>query len=237
VIPLRDSIPARSRPVVTWALIALNVWVFLYEILLGPELEAFVGTWGFIPARYFLLAEIDPSDWAGRYVPLLTSMFLHGGWAHLIGNMVYLWIFGDNVEDRLGRLRYLAFYLLAGIGAALAHAHLSPGSTLPTVGASGAISGVLGGYLVLFPHARVLTLIPLVFFFFHVVELPAVIYLGFWFLMQLVSGTLSLAQAREAGGVAWWAHAGGFVVGMVLVPLLRRRASYPRAWRDEYAPW
>jgi membrane associated rhomboid family serine protease len=223
--------------VVTWGLIAVNVWAFLYELRLGPELEAFVHAWGFVPARFFLLAQLDPSDWVGRYLPILTSMFLHGGAAHLLGNMVYLYIFGDNVEDRLGHLRYLAFYLVAGVGAALAHAYLYPTSTVPTVGASGAISGVLGGYLVLFPHARVLTLIPLFFFFFDVVALPAVFYLGIWFLMQLLSGTLGLWLAQEGGGVAWWAHVGGFVVGMALVPLLRRRWSYPKVWRDQYAAW
>jgi rhomboid family protein len=237
MIPLRDSVPAQRWPVVTWVLIGINVWVFLYELLLGPELEAFVQTWGFVPARYFLLAELDSSNWVARYLPVLTSMFLHGGPAHLVGNMVYLWIFGDNVEDRLGHFRYLAFYLLAGIGAALAHAYLHPGSVVPTVGASGAISGVLGGYLVLFPHARVLTLIPLVFIFFHVVELPAVLYLGVWFLMQLVSGALGMALADEAGGVAWWAHVGGFLVGVVLVALLGRWRSRPQTWRAEYAPW
>jgi len=237
MIPLHDSVPAQGRPVVTWTLIGLNVWVFLNEVLLGPELEAFVQMWGFIPARYFFLAAIDPSDWIGRYLPLLTSMFLHGGWAHLLGNMVYLWIFGDNVEDRLGHLRYLAFYLVAGMSAGLAHAYLFPDSVVPTVGASGAISGVLGAYLVLFPRARVLTLIPLVFIFFHIVELPAVLYLGFWFLMQLLSGTLAFGLAEDGGGVAWWAHVGGFVVGMALVPLLRRRRSYPVVWRDQYAAW
>ncbi len=236
MIPLRDSVPARNQPVVTWVLIGVNVWVFLYELGLGPELDGFIRTWGFVPAHYFRLAETDPGHWVGRFLPLVTSMFLHGGWAHLIGNMLYLWIFGDNVEDRLGHLRYLAFYLVAGMAAGLAQAYLYPDSTVPTVGASGAISGVLGAYLVLFPRARVLTLVPFLFFF-PVVELPAVLYLGFWFLMQLVSGALALALAGEAGGVAWWAHVGGFVVGILLVPLLRRRRSYPRVWRDQYAPW
>jgi membrane associated rhomboid family serine protease len=169
-------------------------------------------------------------------VPLFSSMFLHGGWAHLIGNMIYLWIFGDNVEDRLGHLRYLGFYLLSGVVAALVQGHLFPDSTIPTVGASGAISGVLGAFLVLFPTARVFTLIPLLLFF-PVMELPAMLYLGIWFLMQLMSGTVSLAVVQDAGGVAWWAHVGGFVVGLVLTPLLRRRQSYPRVWRDQYAPW
>jgi len=236
VIPLRDSIPSRTWPVVTYLLIGLNVWVFLYEVALGPDLEAFIHTWGFVPADYFALARV-PDAGAERYLPLVTSMFLHGGWMHLIGNMMYLWIFGDNVEDRLGHLRYLLFYLLAGLGAALVHAYLHPESTVPTVGASGAISGVLGGYLLLFPHARVLTLVPIVFIFVQIVEVPAVIYLGFWFLMQLVAGTLAVALADGAGGVAWWAHVGGFAVGLILVPLLLRRRSYPRVWRTESGPW
>ena len=237
MIPLRDSVPSRSWPVVTYVLIGANVWMFLYELALGPGLETFIQSWGFVPVDYFAMARIAPGDWAGRYLPLLTSMFLHGGFMHLIGNMIYLWVFGDNIEDRLGHLRYLVFYLLAGVGAALSHAHLHPDSAVPTVGASGAISGVLGAYLILFPHARVLTLVPIVFIFVQVVEVPAVIYLAFWFLMQLVSGTLALAIAPEAAGVAWWAHVGGFAVGVTLVPLLLRRRSYPRAWRTEHAPW
>jgi membrane associated rhomboid family serine protease len=236
VIPLGDSVPIRSWPVVTWGLIGINVWVFFHELALGSDLEAFIQVWGFVPARYFLLAATAPGEWADRYVPLFSSMFLHGGWAHLIGNMIYLWIFGDNVEDRLGHLRYLVFYLLSGVAAALAQAYLFPDSTIPTVGASGAISGVLGAFLVLFPTARVFTLVPLLLFF-PVVELPAVLYLGFWFLMQLMSGTVSLTVVSDAGGVAWWAHVGGFVVGLVVAPLLRRRQSYPRVWRDQYAPW
>jgi len=234
VIPLRDSVPSRSQPVVTWVLITINACVFFNELALGPGLDGFLQTWGFVPARYFFLAATDPGNWVGRALPLVTSMFLHGGWAHLIGNMLYLWIFGDNVEDRLGHVRYLAFYLLVGVAAGLAQAYLYPESSVPTVGASGAISGVLGAYLVLFPYARVLTLVPFLLFF-PVVELPAVLYLGFWFLMQLLNGTLALGLAGEGGGVAWWAHVGGFVVGMALVPLLRRRRSYPREWRDQYA--
>jgi len=234
MIPLRDSVPARTWPVVTYLLIGANVWVFVYELGLGPDLEPFLWTWGFVPRRYFDPAAADP---LGRHLPLLTSMFLHGGWAHLLGNMVYLWIFGDNVEDRLGHLRYLAFYLATGVAAGLAHAYLNPESAVPTVGASGAISGVLGGYFMLFPRARVLALVPLVFVFVEVVELPAVLYLGFWFLMQFLSGTLALALGGEAGGVAWWAHVGGFVAGMVLARVVRRRRSYPRVWADQYAPW
>ena len=235
MIPLRDSVKTRSSPFVTWALIGANVWMFVYELALGSSVEGFIRVWGFVPAQYFWLAETDPSDWS-RFVPILTSMFLHGGWMHLIGNMLYLWIFGDNVEDRLGHLRYLGFYLLAGFGAALAHAYLNPASSVPTVGASGAISGVLGAYLVMFPFSRVLTLVPIVFIFVQVVEVPAVLYLGFWLLMQLVSGTVALTIASDAGGVAWWAHVGGFALGAALAPLLRRRWSYPREWQAEYAP-
>jgi membrane associated rhomboid family serine protease len=236
MIPIRDSAPTQGRPWVTYALIALNAWIFLYEILLGAELEAFVRTWAFIPSRYFQLAELGPEAWVPRYLPLVTSMFLHGGWAHLLGNMLYLRIFGDNIEDRLGHLRYLAFYLATGVVAGLAQAHLYPDSTVPTLGASGAISGVLGAFIVMFPRTRVMTLVPLLLFF-PVIEVPAVVYLGFWFLMQLLNGTMAFAVVADSGGVAWWAHVGGFVAGMALTPLLRRRQSYPRAWRDQYAPW
>ena len=238
MIPLRDSVPSQRWPVVTWLLIGMNVWAFLNELMLGPQLEAFVNTWGFIPARYFALGELSPGDWVGRFLPIFTSMFLHGGWMHLIGNMVYLWIFGDNVEERLGHLRYLAFYLLTGVGAALVHAHLVPDSTIPTVGASGAISGVLGAYAVLFPRAQVYTLVPFVFVFLGVVEIPAGVYLGLWFAMQLLNGIVGLTVPVEvSGGVAWWAHIGGFVLGMMVASLLRATRRERRRWRPEYAPW
>ena len=232
MIPIGDSLKLRSVPFVTWALIALNVSMFFNEVLRGSAMEAFVREWGFIPARFFYLGETYPEAWAERWVPVLTSMFLHGGWAHLLGNMVYLWIFGDNVEDHLGHLRYLGLYFVGGVGAALAHAYAHPDSVIPTIGASGAISAVLGGFLILFPYARVQTLVPLLFIIVDIVEIPAVLYLGFWLLMQIFSGFLSSFIADGAGGVAWWAHAGGFVVGMAVAPLLRR-GSYPRVWRDE----
>lgn len=238
MIPLRDSVTAQRWPVVTWLLIGMNVWAFLNELLLGPGLEAFVNTWGFVPARYFALGELDPGAWVARYLPIFTSMFLHGGWMHLVGNMAFLYIFGDNVEDRLGHLRYLAFYLVAGVVAALVHAHLAPDSTIPTVGASGAISGVLGAYAVLFPRARVYTLLPFVFLFVGVVQIRAGVYLGLWFAMQLLNGVAGLAAPVEtSGGVAWWAHIGGFVVGMAVASLLRLRQREQRRWRPEYAPW
>jgi membrane associated rhomboid family serine protease len=164
-------------------------------------------------------------------------MFLHGGWLHLIGNMWVLYLFGDNVEDRMGPARYLAFYLLCGLAASLTHYAINPGSTVPTLGASGAISGVLGAYLLLFPTARVITLVPvfIIPFFF---EIPAVVYLGFWFVMQLFSGTLSLAGAEPPEGVAWWAHVGGFVTGMALLPVFKKsRKQYRHYYADEYWPW
>ncbi len=237
MIPLRDSVHAWSFPAVNYALIGLNVGLFLYELGLGPDLGPFLATWGLVPARYFLVAEVDPGNWVALYLPFLTSMFLHGGWGHLLGNMVYLWVFGENVEDRLGHGRYLVFYLLTGVAAGLTHVHLIPASTVPTVGASGAISGVLGAYLVLFPRARVLTLVPLVFLFFQIVELPAVLYLGLWFLVQLLGGGVALLAGPDVGGVAWWAHVGGFVAGAALGPLVRRRPTSRRAWVDPYYPW
>jgi membrane associated rhomboid family serine protease len=222
VIPLRDSQPRHRTPVVTFALIAINAVVFFWELSL-PEaaLERAVSNLGLVPARLFGWVEwgggesLDPA----RYSPLVTSMFLHGGWLHLIGNLWFLWVFGDNVEDRLGRVRYLAFYLAGGIAAGLVHAFSNPSSVIPTVGASGAIAAVLGAYIVLYPHSRVKTLIP-IFIFLHIAELPAVLFLGVWFLLQLWQGYASLGIG-DAGGVAWWAHAGGFAVGAVVALAVR----------------
>jgi len=225
VIPIRDTVRSRSAPVVTVALIVVNVLVFLHEIALGPYLERFVYAYGLIPRR-FIYWQGDPFD-PMRFLPLFTSMFWHGGWLHLIGNMLYLWIFGDNVEDRLGHLRYLLFYVLAGAAAGITHVALSPSSNLPTVGASGAIAAVLGGYLVTYPRARVLTLIP-IFIFPWFVEIPAFIYLAFWFLMQLLEGIGSLGMQVETGGVAVWAHVGGFVAGVVLMKLLQPSRRRPQ---------
>jgi membrane associated rhomboid family serine protease len=226
VIPLRDTIPSKSAPIVTVALIVVNVLVFLHETALGPYLPRFVDAYGLVPARF--------ANWPGnpldpaRFLPLFTSMFWHGGWLHLLGNMLYLWIFGDNVEDRLGHARYLVFYLGCGLGAALTQVALSPASTIPTVGASGAIAGVLGAYLVSFPRSRVLTLVPIIIIPWFV-EIPAVIYLALWFVMQLFNGVASLHMPAGAGGIAWWAHIGGFLVGIVgvfiLAPATRRRSA------------
>ncbi len=230
MIPLRDTIPSERFPVVTVGLIGANVLVFLAEINLGLGSRAadhFFHAWGAVPVR-FTHARIPVN-----YLTLLSSMFLHGGWMHIIGNMWSLWIFGDNVEDRMGRLGFLCFYLLSGLAAGGGHILTNPNSLVPTVGASGAIAGVMGAYLLLFPHARVVTLVPIVIFF-QVFELPAVVFLGFWFLMQLYSGTLSLASSANAGGIAWWAHIGGFVVGFLWALPLRRRSPVSRRRRYRY---
>ena len=223
MIPIRDTVRTRSAPVVTVALIAVNVLVFLHEVALGPYLEAFVHAYGLIPRRLIFWPG-DPFDPA-RFLPLFTSMFWHGSWAHLLGNMLFLWIFGDAVEDRLGHFRYVLFYVAGGVAAALTQVVLSPTSMLPTVGASGAIAAVLGAYLVSFPRAKVVAFFP-IFFFPWFVEIPAVVYLVLWFAMQLLSGVMALG-VPEAGGIAWWAHVGGFIAGILFVKVLepaRRRA-------------
>jgi rhomboid family protein len=225
MFPLRDENPSRSAPVVTRVLIGLNTLVFIYELTLGRALTPFVLTWAMVPARLTLAARYGEESVARPGLTILTSMFLHGGWLHLIGNMWYLWIFGDNVEDRLGRFRYLLFYLAAGVVAALLHYAINPDSEAPTVGASGAIAGVLGAYLAAYPRARVITLVPP---FFQVMALPAALVLGFWFVMQFFSGALSLGFGGSGGGVAWWAHVGGFAFGIVfmwIVNLGRPRPS------------
>lgn len=209
-------------------IIVANVLVFLWELtLLGAgQLDQVIGVLGFVPRRFFHWGGAAADPW--RFVPLLTANFLHGGFAHILGNMWFLGVFGDNVEDRLGHLRFLVFYLLCGACSMLVQGWVMPGSSMPSVGASGAIAGVLGAYLVLYPGARVLTLV-----FLFLVELPAVVFLGVWFLAQLGSGVASLSPAAgaAAAGVAWWAHIGGFVVGMALCVLLRRDEA-PRSRRD-----
>jgi membrane associated rhomboid family serine protease len=236
MLPIKDTVQSRSFPLVNWLLIGLNVVAFLMELRAGRNIEELVYVLGVIPSSF-----LEQPD-AHEYMTLLTSMFLHGGWFHLFSNMLALYIFGDNVEDRMGPVRYLLFYLLCGVAAGLVHIHFNPHSTVPTIGASGAIAGVLGAYLMLFPAARVITMVP-VFFMPYFIELPAVVYLGVWFLSQLLNGTLAIVAAQPTmGGVAWWARAGGFVAGAVLVWLFavmtptappRRRVAYA----DEYYPW
>ena len=212
MIPLRDVIPSRTTPYITTTIIVLNAITWLFEVSLPQDsLNQFIGTYGVVPA-YF-----SPPT-------LITSMFLHGSWMHVIGNMWYLWIFGDNVEDRVGHGRFIVFYLLCGTVAAIGQIVMDPTSTLPTIGASGAIAGVMGAYFVLYPQSRVLTLIPLIIFW-EVIELPAYILLGFWFVMQLFSaGAIAVtASSHGSGGVAFAAHVAGFVVGMAGVFVFKKR--------------
>jgi membrane associated rhomboid family serine protease len=224
MFPLRDNVPSRRAPLVTLLLIAANAAAFLREISGTPrETERMLHLFGIVPARYS-----DPdAAWAldrysSTWLPFLTSMFLHGGVVHLISNMWILWIFGDNVEDRMGRVRYLGFYVFCGVAAAAVHVLTNLGSTVPTIGASGAIAGVMGAYFALFPHARVLTFLPL-FILPFLVEIPAVIFLGIWFATQVWEGTISSSFDQLAGGIAWWAHVGGFGAGLLFFPLFLAR--------------
>jgi len=214
-IPLKDLTPHRHPPVVNILLICTNIAVFVYQMTLPPHLfKAFVMANATIPARFpaFLAGHVS---FAGAFLPLLTSMFMHAGLMHILGNMLFLWIFGDNVDDFFGHFTYLLFYLICGVGSGLLHVLFNLNSYLPTLGASGAISGVMGAYLVLYPTSRVLTLV-----FIFLVPIPAVFILGYWFLIQFVEGVGSLGAIAQ-GGVAWWAHIGGFLMGMVLTAVFR----------------
>ena len=217
MIPLRDTLRSRRFPLVNWLIILANAAAFFYELRMGPSaLNGFLNTWGLVPARLWA----DPQS---TWITILSSMFLHGGWFHMLSNMWILFIFGDNVEDRMGGGLYLLFYLLSGVAAGLMQALLLPGSPVPMVGASGAIAGVLGAYLILYPRARILSLVPIVFVF-TLIEIPAVVFLLFWFASQLFSGFLSLGGA-SGSGVAWWAHIGGFLFGTLSVFLFAKRRS------------
>jgi membrane associated rhomboid family serine protease len=216
MIPLRDVIPSRTFPLFTIIFIVLNCVAFLFELSLGEKgLEPFLYQWAVVPAQF-------------AWLTVLTSMFLHGGWLHILGNMLYLWIFGDNVEDRLGHVRFAAFYLFCGAAAALAHVYINPGSKIPTIGASGAIAGVMGAYFVLYPRSRVLALVPL-FIIWEIVEVPAIFFLGLWFVMQFFAGVGSISDASpDSGGVAFWAHIAGFAAGSLAVLALRKPSN--RHW-------
>ncbi len=221
MIPLKDDNPTTIQPVLCISFIAINILVFLYQFSLGPQLgQAFVYQYGAIPVVLFggeqLPAELGAVP---PVMSLMTSMFLHGGFMHLAGNMLYLWIFGNNIEDVMGHRRFIVFYVLCGFIAAMSHALTDPGSVVPMIGASGAISGLLGAYLLIYPHAQVLVLIPLGFFT-QMVYIRAGWVLGFWFLMQVFSGGMSAGQ--QGGGVAWFAHIGGFVAGMIFIGLFKR---------------
>lgn len=224
MIPIRDENPTRRVPFVNYTLIALNILVFLWQISLGPYGEAALYRMALIPRNLTMGFDL------GDIRAIFTSMFMHAGLAHLLGNMLYLWIFGDNVEDALGHVRYLFFYLAGGVAASLTHVLLYPTSTIPTVGASGAIAATLGAYLMLFPHRRVVTLIPFGFFI-QIARIPAAFVLGMWFLLQLFEGTLALGMPL-LGGVAFWAHIGGFVFGMLVGPRLRLRPRPVIFWEN-----
>jgi membrane associated rhomboid family serine protease len=219
MIPIRDVNPRGIHPWVNISLIVVNVLSFFWELMQGPQLQAALMSVAFIPERFFV-----PGNYVSDTTSILVSMFLHGGWLHLGSNMLYLWIFGDNIEDRLGHWKYLLFYLACGFVATWTHAFINPNSGLPAIGASGAIAGVLGAYLLLFPHAHVMTFIP-IGFYMVLRELPARLVLGLWFVMQLFTGvaSLNISTAQEAGGVAYFAHIGGFVGGLVLIVLLGGR--------------
>jgi len=215
MIPIRDTIRSKNFPAVNFIIIGLNILVFLWQLLQGPQLKEVLYLYGMVPLRYSnpeLSAHFTRFQ---QYLPFLSSMFLHGGFLHILMNMWFLYIFGDNIEDRLGHIRYLVFYLLCGVAAGLVHLFTNWNSNIPTIGASGAISGVMGAYLLLYPRSRILTLIP-IFFFFQFVEIPAFIFLGFWLFIQLFSASLT---PRNVGGVAFWAHIGGFVAGLIFIKM------------------
>jgi membrane associated rhomboid family serine protease len=220
MIPIKDSIPSSKPPYVNYAIIAITCLVFLWELSLGPYLPQVAELLGFVPHRFLTLLGQESQPRTLVALPLVTSLFLHAGWLHLIGNMWFLFVFGDNVEDVLGHARYLLFYLASGVGANFIYLMFSPFSSVPLVGASGAIAGVMGAYFTLFPGARVLTLFLIVFFPVFL-ELPAYFFLGLWFVLQFLLGSYaSLGVVTAEGGVAWWAHVGGFLVGILLLCLL-----------------
>jgi membrane associated rhomboid family serine protease len=217
MIPIRDVNRSEHFPLINVAIIAVNVLAFIWQMAQGPQLKEALFLYGIVPSRYSDPMVSVEFTTLQQTLPFLTSMFLHGGIMHILGNMWFLYIFGDNIEDRLGHLRYLVFYLLCGIAAGFVHLVTNWHSQMPTIGASGAIAGVMGGYLLLYPRARILTLIPIIFFF-QFVELPAYIFLGFWIFIQVISAGFTRS---DVGGIAWFAHIGGFVVGLVMVKVFQ----------------
>jgi membrane associated rhomboid family serine protease len=230
MFPIANGVPLRYSPVATWGLITANCVIFLFQLSLSPsELEVFLDRYALIPARYFDAGGFDSAMSPTDYLPFVSNMFLHGGWLHLILNMWTLWLFGRAVEDQLGSLPYLAFYFACGLLASITHAAFNPTSTVPALGASGAIAGVLGCYLRLFPFSRIVVMVPILFLplFF---EVPGVVFAGLWFLMQVLQATAEWFAPFAGGGVAWWAHIGGFIAGVVFAGLLLppRRRDWPR---------
>src|SRR5258708_6380910 len=225
MIPIRHTLPPRTTPVVNRAIVITNAIVFVGQLFLGHRTEALINTFGFVPARLVNPAAYGYSMFEVA-VTLITSLFLHGGFVHLAGNMIYLWVFGDAVEDALGHLRYLSFFIICGVIGSLTHTMLFPHSTVPSSGASGSIAGILGAFLVLRPRARIITLLPLVVYW-AMIEIRAVIFLPIWFAMQFFNGFLSIAVAhrtQEVNGIAWWAHVGGFIFGAIVGAVVRRRS-------------
>lgn len=222
MIPLRDTLSPSRLPIVNRTLVAVEILVFAVQVAAGPAAESWVKIFGFVPARLLNPAQFGYTAWEAG-ITLITSLFMHGGFVHLIGNMIYLWIFGDDVEERMGRVGYILFFLACGGVGSLTHAFLFPGSSVPSIGASGSIAGILGAFLVFHPRARILTLIPLVVSY-TLTEIPALVFLPIWFGMQFLNGWFALASARgvqEVAGVAWWAHVGGFLFGIVAGGILR----------------
>ncbi|MBI4533136.1 MAG: rhomboid family intramembrane serine protease [Candidatus Melainabacteria bacterium] len=234
MFPVRDTTPSRNAPIVNWLIIAVNIIVFLYEVSLSDHtLEQLLTTLGLVPARFAHHFGV------GQMLTVFSSMFLHGGFAHIIGNMWFLHIFGDNVEDRMGHLRYLVFYLVSGVAAAMLQVAVAPQANVPMIGASGAIAGILGAYWRFFPNATVITMVP-TFVVPSFIEVKAVFYLAFWFVFQFLTGMLALGGAQSGhleGGVAWWAHIGGFIVGLILAQVFARQRKQRPWYPDEYFPW
>src|SRR3989304_2445545 len=220
MIPLKDDNPVRKTPYATISLIAINTAVFVFQTILGPKIkEVFILKTAAIPYEIMSLKDVSPAKFLPPPFTLLTSMFVHGGFFHVFWNMLFLWIFGDNIEDRLGKIKFIIFYLLTGVAASMAHVALNPDSAIPLIGASGAIAGILGAYIVLYPRAKILTLL-FFFFFVQVVKIPAIIFLGIWFLTQILN-------IGAGGGIAWDAHIGGFATGFVLIFLFDKRQGCP----------
>ena len=216
MIPLKDENPTKTFPFVTITIIAINVLVFIYELNLGSQLEDKITEFAVIP--YNIIHMRNP----GVLLTLITSLFFHAGFAHVFGNMLYLWIFGNNIEDAVGHLKFVVFYLICGLAGSYLHILTAKSSNLPTIGASGAISGILGAYIVLYPRAKILALVP-TFGFIRLVKVPAYFFLGFWILLQLLYGLPSLAAAASEGGVAWFGHIGGFLAGLILIHFFRKK--------------
>ena len=224
MIPLKDNNPTRTFPFITIALIVINCILFIIELTQGKYLITFIESFGCIPYEITMGTDVEPFIFFPVRLTIITSMFLHGGWMHLVGNMLYLWIFGNNIEDRLGHFRFIIFYLFIGVIASLTQIMVNPFSTIPQIGASGAVSGILGAYILLFPKTKVLTLIPL-FYIIRIISLPAFVVLGFWIVLQIINGFVSLSYTAQ-GGVAFFAHIGGFIAGLLFIkPFLigRRR--------------